>query len=123
MSGAENILQDLVQNVRVYPDTGIPKTQHLMLNPIVEIDEEAGTATVRSKVLVLQAVDGVLPLQPIITGRYVHRFLPVDGEWRIVERSGFADQIGDLSAHGNGNMRGLLKSRLSSSRVGFSRRS
>lgn len=98
LSGSDAILQDYLSTVRVDAD-GTLKTQHFMLNPIVEIDEEAGTATTRSKIVVLQAVDGVLPLQVIITGRYIHQFRRIDGEWRVVERIGFPDQIGDLSAH------------------------
>lgn len=55
--------------------------------------------TAPSSFLVLQATDG-LPLQPIITGRYVDRFEPDDaGGWRWAERRFTADLVGHLGHH------------------------
>jgi len=48
---------------------GTPRTKHVITNPIVEVDEEAGTATCRSYYTVLQQTDA-LPLQPVVAGRY-----------------------------------------------------
>jgi len=55
---------------RRYEDDGTPKTKHVMTNVIVQVDEDADTATSRSYFTVLQAVRGALALQPIVAGRY-----------------------------------------------------
>jgi 3-phenylpropionate/cinnamic acid dioxygenase small subunit len=84
---------------RVHED-GTLRTRHLNANPIVDIDEEAGTATVRSSYVVLQATKK-LPFQPIAGGRYEDRFERVDGVWRWAERLIHLDQLGDVSEHLN----------------------
>jgi hypothetical protein len=81
--------------VRRYPD-GTPRTKHVTTNLMVEVDGD--TATSRSYYTVLQQTD-LLPLQPIIAGRYHDRFERVDGSWRFVDRLIFSDLIGDLSQH------------------------
>jgi 3-phenylpropionate/cinnamic acid dioxygenase small subunit len=42
--------------VKIYP-CGTPRTKHVITNPIVEVDEAAGTATCRSYYTVLQATE------------------------------------------------------------------
>jgi SnoaL-like protein len=74
---------------------GSPRTRHVTADPIIEIDEPAGTATARSTYVVHQ--DG-LPA-PIVAGRYHDRFRCIDGVWRFAERRFFVDRAGDLSAH------------------------
>ena len=84
-----------------YPD-GTPRTKHVVTNPIIEVDEAAGTASCRSYYTVLQQTDD-LPLQPIVAGRYHDRFQRVDGEWRYVFRDySLMDMIGDVSRHLHG---------------------
>jgi 3-phenylpropionate/cinnamic acid dioxygenase small subunit len=83
---------------------GSPRTRHVTANPIIEVDDEAGTATVRSSYVVFQGLAGhgqaVLPLQPIITGRYVDAFKRGDdGTWHWDERSYAVDHLGNLSHH------------------------
>ena len=56
------------------------EVEHVTTDAIIEVDEDAGTATSRACYTVLQATDD-LPLQPIITGRYSDTFQRVDGEW------------------------------------------
>ena len=81
---------------------GSLRTRHLVTNSVFDEPAPDGTVTVRSAYLVLQAVDG-LPLQPIITGRYVDRFgRDDDGSWYFVERRFTADLVGDLSHHWGG---------------------
>jgi 3-phenylpropionate/cinnamic acid dioxygenase small subunit len=84
--------------VVLYPN-GTPRTKHLVTNPIVEVDEDAGTASCRSYYTVLQQTDD-FPLQPIVAGRYHDRFERVDGAWRFCFRDyTFVDMMGDLSHH------------------------
>lgn len=78
---------------------GTPHTKHLTTNLILDIDDEAGTASARSYYCVLQAVPPDFPLQPIITGRY-HDTFARDGEsWHFASRHIFTDQIGSLGHH------------------------
>ena len=95
---AAGLLRFLRNLVIRYPD-GTPRTKHVTTNPIVEIDEDAGTATCRSYYTVLQQTDG-LPLQPIVSGRYHDRFERVDGRWRFSYRDyTLVDFVGDVSKH------------------------
>ena len=86
------------QRIKLYP-CGTPRTRHVISNPIIDIDEAAGTATVRSCYTVLQATD-TLPLQPIAAGRYFDEFERVDGIWRFSFRDySHLEMIGDLTGH------------------------
>jgi 3-phenylpropionate/cinnamic acid dioxygenase small subunit len=82
----------------LYPD-GTPHTKHLVTNPIIEIDDDAGTATCRSCFTVMQQTDD-FPLQTIVTGRYHDRFERVAGLWRYSFRDfTLIDMVGDVSRH------------------------
>jgi 3-phenylpropionate/cinnamic acid dioxygenase small subunit len=95
---AAGMLDVWEQNVIRYPD-GTPRTKHVTTNPIVEIDDDGETATVRSYYTVFQQIDEG-PLEPIIAGRYHDRFARVDGTWRFAERDyTLVDLVGDLSRH------------------------
>ena len=84
--------------VIVYPD-GTTRTKHVVTNPIIDVDDDAGTATCRSYYTVLQQTDG-FPLQVIVTGRYHDRFERVDGRWRFAYRDySLIDALGDVSHH------------------------
>lgn len=83
---------------------GSPRTRHVTANPIIDVNETTGTADVRSSYVVFQGLAGhgqaVLPLQPIITGRYVDKFKRGDdGTWHWDERSYAVDHLGNLSHH------------------------
>jgi hypothetical protein len=87
-----------------YPG-GTLRTRHLITNPVVEVDEEAGEAACRSCYTVLQQTE-VLPLQVILCGRYPDRFARVGGSWRLVERDYTqVDLVGDTSQHVRYRMR------------------
>lgn len=97
VDGAEITARFAEQIVR-YPD-GLLHTKHVTTNAIVEVDEEAGTATARSYYTLFQQLDD-LPLQPILTGRYHDRFERIDGTWSFSFRDySLIDQVGDLRRH------------------------
>ena len=77
---------------------GTLRTRHITANPIVDIDEVAGTATARSAFVVFQSTDQVA-LQPIVTGRYRDRFSRIDGAWQFTEREMHVDHLGNVSDH------------------------
>jgi hypothetical protein len=99
MPGA-NIAGLFAMTTRRFPDgegPGTPKTRHLVLNLIVEIADDA-TAAARSTFCVVQATD-LIPLQPIIAGRYHDRFARDGGGWFFTERIIDVEMVGDVSDH------------------------
>jgi SnoaL-like domain len=82
--GAARMLALWKARVVLYPD-GTPRTKHVVSNPIIEVDETAGTASCRSYYTVLQQTDD-FPLQTVVTGRYQDQFERVGGQWRYAFR-------------------------------------
>jgi len=80
-------------------EDGTPRTKHVMTNLIVDVDDEERTASSRSYFTVLQAVPGELALQPVIAGRYRHRYERAAEEWRVTAMHIMIDLMGDLSSH------------------------
>jgi len=97
-AGAKDIQEMYEQWTRRFADDGTPHTKHVTTNLILDIDEEAGTATCRSYITVFQQT-ATLPLQPIFQGRYHDRFERADGKWRFTHRHMFTDRVGDVSQH------------------------
>jgi 3-phenylpropionate/cinnamic acid dioxygenase small subunit len=96
-SGAENLAKLFAMTTRRYPDHGnTPRTRHLVLNPIVDVD--GSTATARSTFCVVQNTETV-PLQPIVVGRYFDSFSCDDDGWHFTARQVEVEMIGDVSAH------------------------
>jgi 3-phenylpropionate/cinnamic acid dioxygenase small subunit len=96
--GRREVLALYESTTRRYEPDGTPRTKHVITNPLVEVDEAAGTATCRSYFTVFQQTEK-LALQPIISGRYRDRFERVGGGWRFSARHMVLEQFGDLSQH------------------------
>jgi 3-phenylpropionate/cinnamic acid dioxygenase small subunit len=96
--GPAEVLEMWRKSIIVYED-GTPRTKHVVTNPIIEVDEEAGRGTCRTYYTVMQqAGDG--PLQPVICGRYHDQFERVDGRWRLSHRDyTLHDLVGDMTGH------------------------
>ena len=98
VSGADNIAKLFAATTRRYPEYGnTPRTRHLVLNPLVELNDD-GTAASRSTFCVMQDTETVR-IQPIVVGRYYDRFSCDDGGWYFTERKVEIQMIGDVSAH------------------------
>jgi hypothetical protein len=96
--GAAEVAGFYERGTRLHPDT--PRTKHLVVDTVLEpADHDGDHLVARSSYLVLQAVEGALALQPIITGRYVDTFERWGGGWRWTERRFAVDLVGDLSHH------------------------
>ena len=96
-AGYDAVRKNYERGTQLYD--GSPRTKHITANSVIEVDEDAGTATARSAYVVFQGTEA-LPLQPIITGRYRDSFVRDDsGHWRFSQRMFLVDQIGDLSHH------------------------
>lgn len=79
---------------------GSPRTKHIVSNVELSFSGDGSSCEARSSYLVLQGIDAVLPLQPIITGRYVDTFVRVGpASWQWQERRFAVDLVGDLSHH------------------------
>ncbi|MCB2061135.1 MAG: nuclear transport factor 2 family protein [Novosphingobium sp.] len=96
--GSEELLAMWRKGIILYE--GVPRTKHVITNPIIEVDEAAGTATCRSVYTVIQRT-GDAPLQPVICGRYHDRYVRgEDGNWRYDYRDySLIDLIRDMSRH------------------------
>ena len=93
------IANTFARTTRRFPDHGnTPRTRHLVLNPIVEL--EGDTARARSTFCVVQQTDTV-PLQPIVVGRYADTFARDDAGWYFTERVVDVQMVGNVSDHLN----------------------
>ena len=97
-AGYDEVLAMYQQACRIYQPPGTPLTKHITTNVIIEVDEAGATASSRSYFTVVQATE-ILPLQPIISGRYRDEFARKDGDWHFTRREMHVDLIGDCSAH------------------------
>ncbi|WP_441961476.1 nuclear transport factor 2 family protein [Mycolicibacterium houstonense] len=97
VSGASAIAALFASTTRRFPDHGnTPRTRHLVLNPIVDVD--GARATARSTFCVVQNTDNV-PLQPIVVGRYADAFARDEHGWYFTERTVDVEMVGDVSEH------------------------
>ncbi|HET9731770.1 MAG TPA: nuclear transport factor 2 family protein [Acidimicrobiales bacterium] len=97
VSGAT--MAGLIAATTIRYEDGTPRTRHLVTNPVIEVDEQAGVAACRSCYTVLQHTP-TLALQPIVAGRYHDRFGRIEGEWCFTERDyTMIDMVGDTSQH------------------------
>jgi ketosteroid isomerase-like protein len=95
-TGAADVLDMYTTWARLCED-GTPHTKHVTTNLILDVDDEAGTASCRSYVTVFQATDA-LPLQPIYSGRYRDTFVRARDTWRFATRRIVGEYRGDMSA-------------------------
>ena len=79
-------------------EQGGARTHHLSTNLIIEVDEDAATATCQSHYVMYQATD-TLPLQPINAGRNFDEFERVDGAWRWKRRFIKVLLMGNMTNH------------------------
>jgi 3-phenylpropionate/cinnamic acid dioxygenase small subunit len=98
ITGAEAITTLYHRTTRRY-ENGTPNTKHVITNVMVDVADDGLTATSQSYFTVLQAVPGVLTLQPIIAGRYRNGFEHVDGQWRFSSVHIIIELMGDLAHH------------------------
>ncbi|WP_319445780.1 MULTISPECIES: nuclear transport factor 2 family protein [unclassified Mycobacterium] len=97
VSGASGIAKLFAATTRRFPAfDNTPRTRHLVLNPIVDVDGDAAAA--RSTFCVVQQTETVA-LQPIVVGRYADTFARDGAGWHFTERMVDIQMIGDVSDH------------------------
>lgn len=96
--GPDELVAMWTAGIVIYDD-GTPRTKHVITNPIIEVDDAAGTGSCRSYYTVMQQAPGS-GLQAVICGRYHDQFERVDGHWRFTARDyTMHDLVGDMSRH------------------------
>jgi hypothetical protein len=79
---------------------GSPRTLHVVTNLVIDIDGTGDAASSSSSISVLQCVPPAFPLQVVMVGRYLDRFVRDDaGGWRFSARLMHVDLVGDTSFH------------------------
>lgn len=100
--GREGVLKAWWPQLHQYD--GVPRTQHVTANPIIDVDDGAGVATCRSSYVVFQSTQDLV-LSPIVTGTYHDSFArAADGSWHFTERRYGVSLVGDLSHHMRGRI-------------------
>jgi 3-phenylpropionate/cinnamic acid dioxygenase small subunit len=103
--GAERIAGLFAATTRRFPEHGNrPRTRHLVLNAVVDLDGDSASA--RSTFCVVQQTESVA-LQPIVVGRYADVFARDDAGWYFTERRVDVEMVGDVSDHLTMDPRGL----------------
>jgi hypothetical protein len=96
ITGKDNIANFLRTNLQYHSDN-TPRTWHSVSNVLIEVQSATEASSV-SYFTVHQQTDG-LPLQPIVTGRYIDTFALRDGKWRFASRAIDPNLFGNLSHH------------------------
>ena len=78
--------------------SGTRRTKHITTNVLIDVDEDAGTASARSYWVLLTSESPDTPITISLAGSYHDRFARVDERWRFVERRYFVDLQGSDSA-------------------------
>jgi 3-phenylpropionate/cinnamic acid dioxygenase small subunit len=96
VEGRDNVAHFLRTNLQYHADD-TPRTWHAVSNVLIDVDD-ATSARSACYFTVHQALEG-LPLQPIVTGRYLDTFELHDGAWRFASREVDPRLFGDISRH------------------------
>jgi hypothetical protein len=96
VEGRDNIAQFLRNNLQYHVDD-TPRTWHSVSNALIDVVSTT-TASSICYFTVHQELPG-LPLQPIVTGRYIDTFELREGTWRFASREVEARLFGDVSKH------------------------
>lgn len=96
VTGREDVAHFLRTNLQYHVDD-TPRTWHSVSNVLIDVDSATAARSV-SYFTVHQELPG-LPLQPIVTGRYVDTFELQDGAWRFASREVDPRLFGDISRH------------------------
>ena len=95
--GAEQVLAMYSGMIRIYPDSGTPRTQHVVSNLFVESETVTEVRSCASFTVLQQLASG--KIETIICGQYKNVFVKVDEQWAIKEHHMHPRIIGDMSEH------------------------
>jgi len=96
VEGYDGIAEFLRTNLQYHADD-TPRTWHSVSNVLIDVESTTAASSI-CYFTVHQELPG-LPLQPIVTGRYIDAFELHDGAWRFKSREVEPRLVGDLSKH------------------------
>jgi hypothetical protein len=96
VEGRDSIAEFLRTNLQYHVDD-TPRTWHSVSNVLIDVESTTAASSI-CYFTVHQELPG-LPLQPIVTGRYIDAFELHDGAWRFASREIEPRLFGDLSKH------------------------
>ena len=86
-------------NIAYAPDN-TPRTIHMCIDPVIKVDEEAGTAAAKHYTVVVQGVPGEFQPQVIVMDTKFDTFKRgEDGKWRYASRKMGSRCAGDIGHH------------------------
>ena len=97
MRGTEEVANHLRNTLTIHED-GTCRTVRCTVNPLLDVDDHAGTGSMQAYFVVYQA-DTDLPLQPILAGSYSDTFRRAPDGWQFASRVLRARFRGDTSHH------------------------
>lgn len=97
--GAEQIKSFYDQIIKIHPDTGTPKTQHLVSNILVQSENE-DTLKVIANYSVFQKLDSG-KIETIICGQYHSLFKHSQQGWVFHQHKTIPLMVGDMTNHLN----------------------
>lgn len=96
VEGRDSIAEFLRTNLQYHVDD-TPRTWHSVSNVLINVESTTAASSI-CYFTVHQELPG-LPLQPIVTGRYIDTFELYDAAWRFASREIEPRLFGDLSKH------------------------
>ena len=96
VEGRDSIAEFLRTNLQYHVDD-TPRTWHSVSTVLIDVESTTAASSI-CYFTVHQELPG-LPLQPIVTGRYIDAFELHDGAWRFASREIEPRLFGDLSKH------------------------
>ncbi|MDO6415221.1 nuclear transport factor 2 family protein [Sphingomonas sp. BIUV-7] len=96
VEGRDGIAHFLKTNLQYHVDD-TPRTWHSVSNVLIDVHSATAASSI-CYFTVHQELPG-LPLQPIVTGRYIDSFEQHDGAWRFSSREVEGRLFGDVSRH------------------------
>ena len=97
LEGADAVRAWFADNVILYD--GSPRTQHVVSNVDVRVDDDRRTAQAHSYITVFQQVEPGGPIVAITANYYVDSFARRDGQWSFAKRSIHRRLVGDATSH------------------------
>ncbi len=95
--GYDSILTMYRSIIKIYPDCGTPKTQHIVSNLILEIEADSLANSTSNYTVFQQLPSG--KIECIIAGEYFSKFTKHKNTWEFCEHHMCSRITGDMSHH------------------------
>ncbi len=96
-AGYDGVLAMYRSVIKIYPECGTPKTQHVVSNLILNVENEHTANSTANYTVMQQLPNG--NIECIIAGEYFSRFVKENEQWQFHEHHMRNRITGDLSHH------------------------